>query len=53
MTCTSESKGCRCYSTADRWYNRIRWLGPIYTAYKAVRDSGEELRNFLAELIGQ
>ncbi|MDQ0942849.1 hypothetical protein QFZ67_004554 [Streptomyces sp. V1I1] len=23
---------------ADRVYNRVRWLGPIYTIYKIVRE---------------
>ncbi|WP_258572592.1 hypothetical protein [Streptomyces sp. KM273126] len=24
---------------ADRVYNRVRWLGPIYTIYKIVRET--------------
>ena len=23
---------------ADRFYNRVRWLGPIFTIYKIVRE---------------
>ncbi|SDK32042.1 hypothetical protein SAMN05421806_106210 [Streptomyces indicus] len=22
----------------ERWYKRFRWLGPIYTLYRIVRD---------------
>lgn len=25
-------------SKADKVYNRVRWLGPIYTAYKIVKE---------------
>lgn len=25
-------------SKADRFYNQARWLGPIYTIYKIVRE---------------
>jgi hypothetical protein len=25
-------------SKADRFYNRVRWLGPIYTIYKIIRE---------------
>lgn len=37
-------EGCRCDdSTAGRWYNRIRWLGPLYTAYRAGREFLERI----------
>ncbi|WP_281154713.1 hypothetical protein [Streptomyces sp. HYC2] len=33
---------CRCCSKRDRPYRTIRWLGPIYTIYKIVRDNWPE-----------
>ncbi|MEV6533644.1 hypothetical protein AB0M86_29300 [Streptomyces sp. NPDC051639] len=29
---------CRCCGRRDRSYRIARWLGPVYTLYKIVRD---------------
>ncbi|ONK09249.1 hypothetical protein STBA_71040 [Streptomyces sp. MP131-18] len=30
-------EGRRC-DTVDRWFNRVRWVGPFYAIYRIARE---------------
>jgi hypothetical protein len=30
-------RGC-CRDQSDRWFNRARWISPLYAAYRFVRE---------------